>query len=1326
MKQEPAAGALDPSEEIAALVRTLHDTQRRLQELTGGQIDAVLHPDGQSYLLHDAQEKLRLSGEALRTSENALALGQQIAHLGSWELELHDVLDLEATPVRWSDEMFRIAGYEPGSVAITMGLFFSFIPEEDRTSLRQAIATAVREKKQYTVSHRLIRPDGEQRFVQQMGQIFVSDVGGPIKISGTAHDITAQLKSAHQLSLLYTCVAKLNDVVLITEAEPIDPPGPKIVFVNEAFERITGYKAEEAIGKNPRFLQGEKTEQKVLSEIREALVLKQPIKRQILNYDKHGKEYWIEVEIVPVFNDAGKCTHFVAIESDVTEDKRIKEQLAWRTAMFEAQIHSSLDGILIVNSADRKILQNQRMIDLWEIPSEIAANIDDLSQFEWVSRKVKDPKEFLEKSAFLKLHPDQISREEIELLSGRTLDRYSAPVRGKDGKYYGRIWIFRDITERKRADAALHLQSERLELATHSAGIGIWDWNIQKDELVWDDRMQALYGLKSGDFSGVYEAWLNGLHPDDRDNVNEVLMKAVRGEGEYDTEFRVLWPDGSTHVIKANGHVLRDEEGQPLRMIGINYDITERKRSESRFRRLVDSNAQGVMFWKGSGEITDGNDAFLRLIGYSQEDLKSGRINWRELTPQEYDEADHRALQEIAAHGFCDPVEKEWIRKDGTRVPVYLTAARFEDAPDRGVTFALDLTDRKLAERAQRLSEERFSHAFEYAPNGMIIIAPNGKVITANRTMCDLLGYSLEEITRKGLEEITHPEDVPKELERVRSVFASEVNVYQIEKRYLHKDGHEIWAQVSSSLVRDAKHEPLYFIKQVQDITAMKRAYQQIEEQAALIDEASDAIISRDLEQRVMFWNKGAERLYGWTAEEAMGQNAKDLLKLDPAKFIEADKALRETGHWNGELQKQSKAGIPLTINTRWTLLRGAHGQPRSILTIDTDITERRKLEQQFLRAQRMESIGTLAGGIAHDLNNILAPIMMSIDVLKSISDKPEAMEILETIRVSAKRGADIVRQVLSFARGVEGKKIEVQPKHILEDVENIVKNTFPKSVEVRTTIPRDTWTILGDPTQIHQILLNLCVNARDAMPNGGKLTLTVENFVLDNQYSVMSHEAKPGPYVQISVTDSGTGIPPQLLERIFEPFFTTKEVTKGTGLGLSTVMAIVKSHEGTINVYSELGKGTTFKVYLPALESSPEKRKVQTQRVSLPRGNGETILVVDDEASILTITCQTLLAFGYRVLKAADGAEAVALYARHEHEVAVVLTDMMMPVLDGCALIHALKRINPAVKIIAASGLNAEGNVAKVTEAGVNHFLTKPYTAGTLLKTLQEIVNET
>jgi PAS domain S-box-containing protein len=538
------------------------------------------------------------------------------------------------------------------------------------------------------------------------------------------------------------------------------------------------------------------------------------------------------------------------------------------------------------------------------------------------------------------------------------------------------------------------------------------------------------------------------------------------------------------------------------------------------------------------------------------------------------------------------------------------------------------------------------------------------------------------------------------------------------------KSGRLIHVSVTASPIKDSTGKVIGVSKVARDITERKLAQEQIAEQAALLEKARDAILVRGLDGEILFWNSGAERMYGWTRLEAIGRNVREFLYSNPTKFEEVNGLTLSQNQWQGELQHLTKNNSEITVEARWTLIRDNEGRPKSVLAINTDITEKKKIEAQFMRAQRMESVGTLAGGIAHDLNNILAPIILSVDFLKTISDHPQAKRILETIDVSAKRGADIVRQVLSFARGLEGQRIEVQPRHLLKDLEIIIKDTFPKDIRLQFSAPSDTWTILGDPTQIHQILLNLCINARDAMPSGGSLTIGVENCVLDEQYAAMNIDAKAGRYMIISVADSGTGIPRDNLEKIFEPFFTTKEINKGTGLGLSAVMAIAKSHGGFVNVYSELGKGTTFKVYLPAIERSSEARPPHLGKVNLPRGNGETVLVVDDEASILIVTSQTLQAFGYRVLTATDGADALAIYVQHKDEIAVVLTDMMMPVMDGAATIQALMRINPGVKIIAASGLNANGGAAKASGGGAKHFLTKPYTAETLLTALRTILD--
>jgi CheY-like chemotaxis protein len=329
----------------------------------------------------------------------------------------------------------------------------------------------------------------------------------------------------------------------------------------------------------------------------------------------------------------------------------------------------------------------------------------------------------------------------------------------------------------------------------------------------------------------------------------------------------------------------------------------------------------------------------------------------------------------------------------------------------------------------------------------------------------------------------------------------------------------------------------------------------------------------------------------------------------------------------------------------------------------------------------------------------------------------PSSQNLLEIISTSANRGADMVRQVLSFARGVEGRRIDVRISDLLQEIGKIANDTFLKSIMVNLTIPTDLWAVTGDPTQLHQVLLNLCVNARDSMPVGGTLSLAAENVNFDVHDAGLHPGSTPGRYVIVEVRDTGTGIAPDVLEKIFDPFFTTKEIGKGTGLGLSTTQAIVKNHGGFIEVSSEIGIGTAFRIYLPV--SAGVSGRVARVVPELPRGHGELILIVDDETTVRQITRQTLEVFGYSVLLATDGSDAGTVYAARHQEIAIVLTDMMMPVMDGVATIQSLKRINPAVRIIAASG----GHAGEVSHLGVRHFLQKPYTAETLLKALAEVL---
>jgi PAS domain S-box-containing protein len=768
-------------------------------------------------------------------------------------------------------------------------------------------------------------------------------------------DVTEIRKNEEQLRLLANAMAGLNDVVVITSAEPLDEPGPVIVYVNEAFERLTGYTAAEAIGRSPRFLQGPKTDPAARQRIREAFTLGRPIQEEVINYAKNGREYILELSIHPIRDEDGPITHYVAIE--------------------------------------------------------------------------------------------------------------------------------RDVTAGRAAEAALRGSQERFRLLARATSDAIWDWDPDSGKLEWSDGFATLFGYDPREVEPSYDFWREAIHPDDREQAVALVEKHRQLQSSrYAQEYRFRRADGSYAYVRDHGLLLRDAEGRVIRAVGGMSDISETHEVMERLRLLAS-----------------------------------------------------------ALNAAADPVF---------------------------------IADRE------------------------------GHLLWVNRAFTTVKGFSEDEALGKTM----------------------------------------------GQLVKSGRHDKAFYKEMWESILSGKT--------------------------------------------------------------------------WSEEMINQRKDGSLVHELVSITPVLGSGGEVGHFIAIERDITEDKLREQQFLRAQRLESIGTLAGGIAHDLNNVLSPIVMGVSLIRQIDESGKLHPIIDEIQRSAERGRDLVQQVLSFARGVEGHREPISMILIIREIRTIVRNSFPKNILFTGEAPEDLWTVVADPTQIHQVLLNLCVNARDAMPAGGQLTVSAENLEIDAQFAAMFTEAKPGPYVVIEVADSGCGMAPQTIERVFEPFFTTKPLGKGTGLGLSTVAGIVRSHKGFANVYSEVGRGTRFKVYLPAVTEAPASPDEIVFDLSPPRGRGECILVVDDEASILAMTKQTLEAFGYTVFTAENGTAAMAVFATEREFIDLVLTDMMMPEMDGVALIRALKRIDPGVRIVAASGLRTDGHVGKAADSGVEDFLPKPYSGDTMLRLIREVLD--
>ena len=654
-------------------------------------------------------------------------------------------------------------------------------------------------------------------------------------------------------------------------------------------------------------------------------------------------------------------------------------------------------------------------------------------------------------------------------------------------------------------------------------------------------------------------------------------------------------------------------------------------------------------------------------------------------------------------------------------------------------------------------SRNRYSNLYDFAPIGYFTLDEKGLIIEVNLTGANKLGIERSFLIKKPFSGYIAFDSRDVFYQHLRKVFRTNSR-QTCEIKLVDKNKNQFNARLESLAVQDSGGNFSQCRTAIIDVTELKRAEEKLQRADGELVKSNEALQAEIVERKKAEQAEQDARLYAESIVETLRESlvvldAQLLVVIANQTFYKTFKvSLEETVNkfiydlgnrqWDiPELRKLLEEIIPENTQFqdfevdhefqnigRKTMLLNARriyqkdADKELILLAIEDITEKKKLESQLLRSQRMESIGTLAGGIAHDLNNMLTPMMLSLQMLKEKYKDEQSQKLLTILEQNSRRSADLIKQVMSFARGIEGERKPLQVTYLISEIEKIAKETFPRDIELRTDISNDTWTISGDVTQLHQVIMNLCVNARDAMPYGGALSITASNFFVDKNYVKMHTDAKVGSYVVITVSDTGTGIPPEIIDRIFEPFFTTKEHGKGTGLGLSTAHAIVKGHGGFITVYSEVGKGTAFRVYLPAIKT--EIQGAEEQQPELLAGDGEWILVAEDEESIRDVTFSTLEMSGYKVLMANDGAEAVALYAENVDEIRVVLMVMMMPVMDGQASIRAIRRINPGVRIIAVSGLTERNKLARVAITHIHAFLPKPFTSERLLRTIQEVIS--
>jgi PAS domain S-box-containing protein len=752
----------------------------------------------------------------------------------------------------------------------------------------------------------------------------------------------------------------------------------------------------------------------------------------------------------------------------------------------------------------------------------------------------------------------------------------------------------------------------------------------------------------------------------------------------------------------------------------------ELRRSEQKFRAIFDSTFQFVGLLDTDGLVLEANHTALAAIDSSATAI-IGQPFWTTPWWTHSPQLQIQLQQAItkAATGQLVRFEAQHFLADGRYITVDFSLSPIFD--DTGQVIMLipegrDISDRKNIELALQDSEARFRTLFTAVPVGIFQADIQGNCLFANPKCLQLMGLSDQAARGQGWLNALHPSDRQQIFSEWDEAVKNQRD-FTAEHRFITSTGQVNWCSSSAIAIYDQAGKVAGYLGTVMDINARKAGEEKIREQAALLDIATDGIIVRNLESQIQFWNKGAASIYGWSAAEAIGQSTVQLFHphVSDTTIETAWQKVLTTGSWQGELIKTTKHGNQVVIESHWTLVRDDDNNPCAVLSVDTDVTEKNLLEKQFLRTQRLESLGTLASGIAHDLNNVLTPIVGAAQLLPHTLPNLDSrnQRLLQMMTDSAKRGSALVKQILTFARGMDGQRTALQIRHLLSEIVSVARQTFPKSIEIILDVnTNDLWLVLVDATQIHQVLMNLFVNARDAIIADGKIVATAENLVIDSANIHQYLQIPVGSYVLITITDSGMGMDSKVLAKIFDPFFTTKET--GTGLGLSTVSGIIKAHGGFVDVESKVNQGSCFKLYLPAINS--QETDEQTEKIESWDGHGSLVLVVDDELAVRQITKESLEAYNYRVLLASDGVEAIAKYVQDQADIDIVLLDMMMPNLDTPSIIRALQRINPSVPIIVMSGSDAATTQAMLDRQGARSFLTKPFTTAEMLQAIKNI----
>jgi two-component system cell cycle sensor histidine kinase/response regulator CckA len=938
------------------------------------------------------------------------------------------------------------------------------------------------------------------------------------------------------------------------------------------------------------------------------------------------------------------------------------------------------------------------------------------------------------------------------------------------------VYLLLEVRRRRRSEAALRQSQFLMRAVAEGTSDAVYVKDLQGRYLLLNRAGARFVGKPVEDALGRDDAAL--FPPDEARHVMDGDRR-VMASGVTQTYEEPVSIGGAVHTFLATKGPVRDEQNRVVGLFGISRDITGIKETQDqlrasgdRYRTLFDRAGEGVMLMSLEGKLLKVNGAFARMHGYSVEEME--RMSLKDLdTPDTYQTAGERVARIQAGEKLT--FEVEHYHKDGHVFPLEVSVSLIESGEDTYLQcFHREITERKKAEHSLREIEAQFRAFFEQAGVGVSILeTPTGRFVRVNRKYCDIVGYSPEEMQRGTFQDLTFPDDLAADLANMERLRKGAISQFSLEKRYFHKSGRVVWVNLTVTPLWQSGEPPAFHMAVVEDITERKRSEAVMRVHVDLLHYSAnhplDEVLQRTLDE-VGRLTDSPIGFYHFVGDDQMTLTLKAWSTRTEKEFCAAagkgsHYSVDQAGVWAdcvrqrrpvihndyaslphrkglppGHAAVMRELAVPIFRCDRVVAILGVGNKPGEYVDADVrvvthlasvawEVAERKRVEEesakvqiQLTQAQKMESVGRLAGGVAHDFNNLLMGIMNYVDLCRDeLAEGHPIRGYLDEITSDAQRSADLARQLLAFAR-----KQTVMPK-VLDLNDTVVgmlkmlERLLGENISMTWIPGARLWQVKVDPSQVDQILANLCINARDAIAGVGRLTIETSNVAADERYCAGHAGAVPGEYVQLALSDTGHGMGQDVIEHIFEPFFTTKDVGKGTGLGLATVYGIVVQNKGFITVYSEPGKGTTFKICLPRCDAQPSSC-VAAEPYVLPRGS-ETILLVEDEKSVRVTTHMFLENLGYKVLVADDPGKALGLAAQHSGDIDLLITDVIMPNMSGRDLADQLSGTRPFTRRIFISGFTADVIAQEgVLEDGVQ-FLSKPFGREALARKVREVL---